>query len=363
MTATADKLPPPEPTNVERLPVTAPPRRSEVRVVNDPIPVLDTARFEHMQRIANVMAHSNLVPDALCKIKEGEGPNAKLVPLDPTEIVSNCFLVVNQAVRWGLDPFAVAQCVSVVHGKLCYEGKLIAAVLTAKLGVKLEYEISGEGEAMKVVVSASINGDPVVDSSGEVKTVEGTVAEWKTTGNGSPWAARGGYPRMLRYRGAREWARVHEPSIMLGVYSPDEMDDLDTRARNSRDVTPRSIEPPDPTEPPEPTTPAAAPVPSEPEPTGPQKQADDLEIPPEFDRRPKPAPMIEAKAVEVFDVEQWLKDLDGAYSGCEDATQLADAVLKYMTPHKDKVSPADFERAGKLSVATFARITGTAPPF
>lgn len=226
-------------TNVAQLPATIPARRpQEVRVVNDPIPVLDTARFEHMQRIANVMAHSNLVPDALCKTKDGDA----MVALAPEEILSNCFLVVNQAVRWGMDPFAVAQCVSVVKGKLCYEGKLIAAVLDAKLGVKLEYEISGIGDAMKIVVSAAIDGKPVVDSKGRPKTVEGTVADWKTTHSGSPWSAPGGKPRMLRYRGAREWSRVYESSIMLGVYSPDELEDLadDHRGRRAREIPART---------------------------------------------------------------------------------------------------------------------------
>ena len=44
-----------------------------------------------------------------------------------------------------MDPFAVAQCCSVVHGKLVYEGKLVAAVLDAKLGVRLTYaNLTGE---------------------------------------------------------------------------------------------------------------------------------------------------------------------------------------------------------------------------
>lgn len=230
----------------------APSRRTqEIRVVNDPIPVLDTARFEHMQRIATVMAHSSLVPDALCKTKvEGQ---REPVPLEPQEIVSNCFLVVNQGVRWGMDPFAVAQCVSVVHGKLCYEGKLIAAVLEAKLDIELEYEFSGQGDAMKVVVSAAINGKPVIDSKNKPKTVEGTVGEWKTTGAGSPWSAKGGSVRMLRYRGAREWARVYAPSMMLGVYSDDEMDALgdERRGRMATEVIVRD-------EPPAPPPPLAA---------------------------------------------------------------------------------------------------------
>ena len=253
---------------IATLPAVQPPRRTEVRVVSDPIPVLDTGRFEHMQRIANVMAHSSLVPDALCKIKDGND----MVPLDPQEIISNCFLVTNQAVRWGMDPFAVAQCVSVVKGKLCYEGKLIAAVLDAKLGIELEYEITGQGEAMKVVVSGAIDGKPVNDSKGKPKIVEGTVGDWKTTGPGSPWGAKGGYTRMLRYRGAREWARVHAPSIMLGVYSDDEMEAMadERRGRGAQEVIVRE-EPPAPPPPPQ----IAAPVAAQPEAAPAAIEADD----------------------------------------------------------------------------------------
>lgn len=232
-------------TNVDAMPAVLPARKpQDIRVVSDPIPVLDTARFEHMQRIAAVMAHSNLVPDALCKTKNGDA----MVLLDRQEILSNCFLVVNQAVRWGMDPFAVAQCVSVVHGKLCYEGKLIAAVLEAKLGIDLEYEITGNGDQMTVTVTGAVDGKPVVDSKGKPKKIEGTVAEWKTTGQGSPWAARGGPARMLRYRGAREWSRVHAPSLMLGVYSPDEMDALsdEGRFRRARVVDDHDDPPPPP---------------------------------------------------------------------------------------------------------------------
>jgi hypothetical protein len=228
-----------------------PTRPREIRVVNDPVPVLDTARFEHMQRVANVMAGCSLIPDALCKTKTGQDA---VEWLPERQILSNCFMVVNQAVRWAMDPFAVAQCVSVVHGKLCYEGKLIAAVINAKLGFDLEYEIAGEGDNMKVVVTAALDGKPVLDSKGKPKKIEGTVGEWKTTGRGSPWEAPGGKPRMLRYRGAREWCRVHAPALMLGVYSDDEMEILssnDRRGLNARDVSSYDDEPPAPPPPPQ----------------------------------------------------------------------------------------------------------------
>jgi len=199
-------------------------------VVQDPIAVLDTARFEQMQRVAMVMSRSSLIPEAL--YMTGPKERREMLP-DPT-VMANCFLVVNQAVRWGMDPFAVAQCVSVIHGKLVYEGKLIASVLDTRLGIKLEYDIVGDGEQMQVIVRGVRDGQVIKDSNGQAKIVKGTVAEWKTAGSGSPWEARGGRPRMLRYRGAREWCRVHEPAIMLGVYSDDEMEDLTENARAER---------------------------------------------------------------------------------------------------------------------------------
>lgn len=208
-----------------------------VRVVQDAVPVLDTARFEHMQRIASIMAESSLVPEHLRK---------KL---------ADCFLVTNQAVRWGMDPFAVAQCVSVVKGKLCYEGKLVAAVLDAKLGVALDYTWTGEGEAMRVRVTGTL-------PDGRERAVEGSVAEWRTRHDGSPWVPAQ-YRKMLAYRGAREWARLWAPATMLGVYAPDELEDL--AASRARDITPPGAAgPPPKARPPEPRAAPKGPPPAPP---------------------------------------------------------------------------------------------------
>lgn len=197
------------------------PAQREIRVVYDVIPVLDTARFEHMQRIASVMAGSSMVPDQL----RGDTDNQTL---------ANCFLVVNQAVRWGMDPFAVAQCVSVVHGKLCYEGKLLHAVIEAKLGIRLKYEFIDEdkgGQQLGIIVSGKFPDED------EPRTIEGRVKDWHK-GPKSPWAVEGDWKRQLRYRGAREWARAHAPAVMLGAYSDDEMEDLREDRLAMRDITP-----------------------------------------------------------------------------------------------------------------------------
>ncbi|MBN7804855.1 hypothetical protein JZX86_05690 [Agrobacterium rosae] len=224
--------------------------RERIEVI-DAVPLLDTSRFEHMQRVATVMARSTLMPESLYM----EGKKDNKTPLPYEQILSNCFLVVNQAVRWGLDPFAVAQCVSVVHGKLCYEGKLVAAVLQAKLGMNLHHHIIGSGEETRVYMSDRPFNEEVTigDKTGQLVTFlkpgirvpgfrlfDGSVAEWKTNGANSPWSPKN-FPRMLIYRGTRDWCRIYEPATMLGVYTDDEMVDMEdtTRSRAARDITPK----------------------------------------------------------------------------------------------------------------------------
>jgi hypothetical protein len=214
--------------------------RRETTVVQDPVPLYDTARFEHMMRIARVMANCSLIPESLYRIVD-EDDRRKKIDLPFEAVVANCFLIVSYSDRLGYDPFLVAQCTSVVRGRLMFEGKLIAAALDSKLGVQLKYDFGtwdpemekcvvgqeGKGDAMAVCVSGALPGIGILE-------VHGSVGIWKTAGSNSPWRP-GTFKRQLRYRGAREWARAHQPAIMLGVYTDDEMSDLveDVRARRA----------------------------------------------------------------------------------------------------------------------------------
>lgn len=215
------------------------PRREYAQVVS-PVSVFDTARFEHLMRIATVMARCSLIPESLYATRE----NGQFVLMPFDTVVANCFLVVSYAERIGFDPFLVAQSCSVVRGRLMFEGKLVAAALDAKLGVELSYEFGtwdpstescvvgsvGQGDALAVRVSGVFPG------STNVLVIDGCVGTWKTAGEKSPWRV-GAFKRQLRYRGAREWARAHKPAIMLGVITDDEMDDLVEDARARRAIT------------------------------------------------------------------------------------------------------------------------------
>ncbi|KQW30797.1 hypothetical protein ASE36_00390 [Rhizobium sp. Root274] len=207
-----------------------------------PSTLMDKETFQQIAEIASIMASASLIPESLAY--EGSGDKKK--PLAPETVRANCFLVANQAVNWGMDPFAVAQCSSVVHGRLMFEGKLVSSVIEAKLGIKLVHTYGkwdpakeacilgedGTGDALAIRIGEGrYNEDGVAVFTG--RFVDGHVGGWKTTGANTPW--RVGRNRvMLVYRGTREFARIYEPGVMLGVITEDEYDP----AYNARDITP-----------------------------------------------------------------------------------------------------------------------------
>lgn len=218
------------------------PQRREIQTVIDAVPILDTARFEHMQRIAAVLARSTMIPETLRCF----GPRDKREDLPFEQVLSNCFLVVNQAARWGMDPFSVISCCAVVHGRLAYEGKLVSAVLAAKLSISLNHYFTGDAgsDGYRIYLCDRPFTDeliaqlkPGVKIPG-LRLWDGSVGEWKTSGAGTPWTPKN-YPRMLIYRGTRDWTRIYESAILLGVYTEDELADLteDARARRAIPVT------------------------------------------------------------------------------------------------------------------------------
>jgi len=141
--------------------------------------------------------------------------NGRLVPQHLQKSPADCLMVIEQAMRWGMSPFAVAQATSVVQGKLMYEGKLVAAALhtSGALASRLDYDYSGTGDDRVVTVSATRVGESsprsIMARLGDVKT------------NNKVWQTQP--DQQLSYAGARIWARRYCPEVMLGVYAPEEM--------------------------------------------------------------------------------------------------------------------------------------------
>lgn len=177
---------------------------------NTGLSLFDSGTFEQMGLIAAKLAQSSLIPQSLRAEKNGQ--NWRDLPIE--QVAANCFRIVEQAQRWGMSPFAVVDCASVVHGKLMWEGKLIAAALETTMGIRLDYSYEGSGESRKVKVSGKYPDEE------NIRTIEGNVTDWKT----DQWKGSA-YDQRLAYRGAREWARRHAPGAILGVYTADEFDE------------------------------------------------------------------------------------------------------------------------------------------
>lgn len=184
--------------------------------------VYDPVVFEQMQRIAKMMAYAPLVPDHL-KVDNS---------LDSS--MANCLLVVNQALKWRMDPFAVAQETFVHKGKIGYSGKLVAAALQSTLGVRLHYYFTGTPGSPDrgIVVRDKPKGE---DTEREIS---GTVVRWQTRDKEGKvnfhWSTNA--DDMLLYRGTRQWCRRYEPQVILGVLTDDELEDI--AGRTARDITP-----------------------------------------------------------------------------------------------------------------------------
>lgn len=162
---------------------------------------------------------------------------AKLVPVGLQKSPADCLMVIQQAVRWQLDPFAVAQECSVIQGKLMHSGKLVAAVVNARgnLTQRLSFEYKGAGTDRTITVSGQLQGEP------QPRTVEVILKNAAT--NNKVWQTQP--DQQLMYHGVRVWARRHTPELMLGVYSPEEFDETPQAPRRPARPAPNVMRPPD----------------------------------------------------------------------------------------------------------------------
>jgi hypothetical protein len=143
---------------------------------------------------------------------------AKMVPKHLQGDPGSCFMVVEQAQRWNMSPFAVGQCTSNIGGKMCYEGKLIAAAVSATGAITGEFDYEYEGDPLKPD-TLSVKVSATRTSDGQRKEI---ILRWKDAKTANQyWTSQP--EQQLCYAGARVWARRWTPGPLLGVYAPEEM--------------------------------------------------------------------------------------------------------------------------------------------
>jgi len=180
----------------------------------------DTGRFELAQRVSNVFAESDMVPAHYRKKP------------------ANVLIAMNMANRMGLDPFMLMQKTYVIKGKIGIEATLAIALINSSGKFEpLQYKFN-ESRTECYACAKSIQ-------TGEI--LEGSIVSLKMAkdeGWGSKWKT---LPElMLQYRSAVFFARVYCPEAIMGLYTRDELIDIDSN-RKAKNITPTvpAIEEPD----------------------------------------------------------------------------------------------------------------------
>lgn len=175
--------------------------------------LMDFAKVRAMQDLAEIMASAKVT-----------------VPQHLAGKAGDCLAVVMQAAQWGMNPFAVAQKTHVVNGTLGYEAQLVNAVVQASGAIngRFHYEYQGEGANVACRVGAVIRGEK------EITWNEYLSASSVTTKNSPLWKTNP--KQQLGYLQVKNWARLHCPGAILGVYSDDELEVLPARDMGNAEV-------------------------------------------------------------------------------------------------------------------------------
>jgi hypothetical protein len=138
----------------------------------------------------------------------------KELPKHLHDSVGTCLMVVDQALRWQMSPFAVAQESANIQGRMMYSGKLMAAAVESMGAIRggFDYQFEGVGDDRTITVSAVRTGET------EPRQMKIRLGDVKT--NNEMWKKQP--DQQLVYSGSRNWARRWTPAALLGAYSPEE---------------------------------------------------------------------------------------------------------------------------------------------
>jgi len=199
--------------------------------------------FDRVMRIAEVMASGRAT-----------------VPLHLQKNTGDCAAVAMQAMQWNMSPFSVAQKTHLINGTLGYEAQLVNAAIISLAPTKDRLNFEWFGDWSKVIGKfKEVESRTKKDDDGHPKKYR--VPAWDITveqGLGVRiWATLKGEekPRTLEllltqarvrnstlwtddpkqqlaYLAIKRWARLYCPDVILGVYTPDELQDFTEREIN-----------------------------------------------------------------------------------------------------------------------------------
>jgi hypothetical protein len=198
--------------------------------------MLDVQAMAQVGKIADIMAQG-----------------AATIPKHLQGNKGDCFAVAMQAAQWGMNPFAVAQKTHLVSGTLGYEAQLVNAVISSSRAIQGSFHYEWFGEWSRVIGKfkevKNRDGKPYKvpawghnDETGlgikvfatlagesEPRVLELLLTQAQVR-NSTLWASDP--KQQLAYLAVKRWARLYCPSVIMGVYTPDELHDTSPRIRD-----------------------------------------------------------------------------------------------------------------------------------
>ncbi|RTZ23273.1 recombinase RecT [Vibrio penaeicida] len=165
----------------------------------------------------------------------------------------DCLAITIQSMQWRMNPHAVAQKTHVVNGTLGYEAQLVNAVVTAMAPTKdrINYEWFGDWHKVigKFATRQNGSGKSYQAPNWKPEDEQGLgVRAWATlkgedeprvlellltqaqVRNSTLWASDP--KQQLAYLAVKRWARLHTPDVIMGVYTPDELEPVEEKSIN-----------------------------------------------------------------------------------------------------------------------------------
>ncbi|CAH6661292.1 Gifsy-2 prophage RecT [Pseudocitrobacter vendiensis] len=204
----------------------------------------------NVQALGQLTAFANLMADSQVT-----------VPAHLAGKPADCMAIVMQAMQWGMNPYAVAQKTHLVNGVLGYEAQLVNAVIASSSAIhgRFHYRYGGDwerctrtqeisrekhGKNGKYNVTERVRGWTDEDEIGlfvqvgailrgesEITWGEPLYLSGVVTRNSPLWVSNP--KQQIAYLGVKYWARLYCPEVILGVYSPDEVEQ-----RTEREINP-----------------------------------------------------------------------------------------------------------------------------
>lgn len=201
------------------------------------------------------MMQDGAVMDRMIRFAEIMATGKATIPAELRN-VGDCLAITMQAMNWKMNPFSVAQKTFFISGKIGYEAQLVSAAITNSNAVVGNFGFEWFGPWEKVIGKFEIKrsdkgeyrvpGWKLEDENGigircwntlrgesEPRVLELLLAQARTR-NSTLWADDP--KQQLAYLAQKRWARLYAPGVILGVYTPDELEQPAERNMGAADV-------------------------------------------------------------------------------------------------------------------------------